>query len=190
MNVVLSLFLSMMKIGCVAFGGGYAIIALLEAEFVTKRKWIEHEEFMDVVAIAESTPGPIALNVATYIGYKLAGFLGATVATMGVCVPSFGVMYLVSLFYEQFMSIRIISAAFKGIQVCMVYLIAAAALRMLKKMKKTVFNKIVYIVACIGMILCSLLDIPVSSVMFIFAAGLTGLAIFFMKPKQEKEAKK
>ena len=91
----------MLKIGCVAFGGGYAIIALLEREFVTKRQWIEHDEFMDVVAIAESTPGPIALNVATYIGYKLAGFLGATIATAGICVPSFVIMYLVSLFYEQ-----------------------------------------------------------------------------------------
>ena len=188
MNVVLQLFLSMMKIGCVAFGGGYAIIALLEGEFVSRRKWIEHDEFMDVVAIAESTPGPIALNVATYIGYKLAGFVGATVATMGVCVPSFGIMYLVSLFYEQFMEITMIAAAFKGIQVCMVYLIAAAGLKMLKK--KTTFNKIAYAIACAGMILCTLLDVHVSSVVFIFAAGLAGLAIFFVNSKQEKEAKK
>lgn len=190
MNMVLLLFLSMMKIGCVAFGGGYAILALLEAEFVSRRKWIEHDEFMDVVAIAESTPGPIALNVATYIGYKLAGFFGATIATMGVCVPSFGIMYLVSLFYEQFMEIKMIAAAFKGIQICMVYLIAAAGLKMLKKMKKTTFNKTVYTVACVGMIICSLLDIPVSSVVFIFAAGLAGLTMFFVKTGKEKEAKK
>ena len=185
MSVALQVFLSMMKIGCVAFGGGYAIIALLESEFISKRQWIEHDEFMDVVAIAESTPGPIALNVATYIGYKLAGFFGAIIATVGICVPSFVIMYLVSLFYEQFMEIRIIAAAFKGIQICMVYLIAAAGLKMLKKMKKTPFNMAVYAVACIGMILCSLFDIPVSSVVFIFAAGLAGLAVFFMKPKKE-----
>ena len=190
MSVALQVFLSMMKIGCVAFGGGYAIIALLESEFISKRQWIEHDEFMDVVAIAESTPGPIALNVATYIGYKLAGFFGAIIATVGICVPSFVIMYLVSLFYEQFMEIRIIAAAFKGIQICMVYLIAAAGLKMLKKMKKTPFNMTVYAVAGMGMILCSLFDIPVSSVVFIFAAGLAGLAVFFMKPKQEKEAKK
>ena len=189
MNILL-LFLSMMKIGCVAFGGGYAIIALLEGEFVAKRKWIEHDEFMDVVAIAESTPGPIALNVATYIGYKLAGFAGAVIATMGVCVPSFGVMYLVSLFYEQFMSIRIISAAFKGIQICMVYLIAAAAVRMLKKMRKTAFNKTVYAIACAGMIICTLFDIQVSSVVFIFSAGLAGLVVFCLKTVKEKEAAK
>ena len=188
MNMVLSLFLSMMKIGCVAFGGGYAIIALLESEFISKRQWIAHDEFLDVVAIAESTPGPIALNVATYIGYKLAGFFGATIATVGICVPSFVIMYLVSLFYEQFMEIRLIAAAFKGIQICMVYLIAAAGWKMLKKMKKTPFNVTVYVIACVGMILCSLLDIPVSSVVFIFTSGVAGLALFYMKPK--KEAKK
>lgn len=190
MNVAMQLFLSMMKIGCVAFGGGYAIIALLESEFVTKRQWIDHDEFLDVVAIAESTPGPIALNVATYIGYKLSGLFGAIIATAGICVPSFVVMYLVSLFYEQFMEIRIIAAAFKGIQICMVYLIASAGLKMLKKMKKTVFNKVVYAVACVGMIVCSLLDIRVSSVTFIFAAGLAGLAVFFLKTRKEKEVTK
>ena len=88
----------MLKIGAFAFGGGYAIIALLENEFVTKRTWIDHDEFMNVVAIAESTPGPIAINVATYIGYKLMGIFGAVVATVGVCLPSFIIMYAVSLF--------------------------------------------------------------------------------------------
>ena len=118
------------------------------------------------------------------------GLFGAIIATAGICVPSFVVMYLVSLFYEQFMEIRIIAAAFKGIQICMVYLIASAGLKMLKKMKKTVFNKVVYAVACVGMIVCSLLDIRVSSVTFIFAAGLAGLAVFFLKTRKEKEVTK
>ena len=186
MNVVLQLFLSMMKIGCVAFGGGYAIIALLESEFVTKRQWIDHDEFLDVVAIAESTPGPIALNVATYIGYKLSGLFGAIIATTGICVPSFVVMYLVSLFYEQFMEIKIIAAAFKGIQICMVYLIASAGLKMLKKMKKTPINITVFSITCVGMILCTLFDIHISSVWFIFAAGVLGLSIFFVKKRKAK----
>ena len=125
----------MLKIGCFAFGGGYAIIALLENEFISKRKWIDHNEFLDVVAIAESTPGPIAINVATYIGYQLQGFVGAVAATVGMCLPSFVIMYLVSLFYEQFMEIALVAAAFRGIQICVVYLIASAGLKMLKKMK-------------------------------------------------------
>ena len=186
MDILLSIFLSMLKIGCFAFGGGYAIIALLENEFVSKRNWIDHDEFLDVVAIAESTPGPIAINVATYIGYKLKGFVGAVVATVGMCLPSFVIMYLVSLFYEQFMEITLVRAAFKGIQICVVYLIASAGLKMLKKMKKTPQNIIVFSVTCVGMILCTLFDVHISSVWFILAAGILGLSIFFIKKDKAK----
>ena len=186
MSVILLLFLSMLKIGCFAFGGGYAIIALLENEFISKRKWIDHDEFLDVVAIAESTPGPIAINVATYIGYKLKGVFGAVIATVGMCLPSFVIMYLVSLFYEQFMEITLVAAAFRGIQICVVYLIASAGLKMLKKMKKTPINITVFTVTCVGMILCTLFDIHISSVWFIFAAGILGLSVFFIKKRKAK----
>lgn len=180
----------MVKIGCFAFGGGYAIIALLENEFITKRGWIGHEEFLDVVAIAESTPGPIAINVATYIGFKLKGFLGAVVATVGICIPSFVIMYAVSLFYEQFIEIRLVSAAFKGIQICVVYLIASAGLKLLKKMKKTPFNVAVFALVCVIMTLCTLLELHISSVWFIFASGILGLVVFFCKKATGKEGRK
>ena len=186
MKIILLLFLSMLKIGCFAFGGGYAIIALLENEFISERKWIDHDEFMDVVAIAESTPGPIAINVATYIGYKLKGFLGAVIATVGMCLPSFVIMYLVSLFYDRFMEIPLVSAAFKGIQICVVYLIASAAFKMLKKMKKTPLNIAVFSVTCIGMILCTLFDIRISSVWFILFAGILGLSVFLIRKNKTK----
>ena len=185
MQILLLLFLSMLKIGCFAFGGGYAIIALLENEFITKRKWIEYDEFMDVVAIAESTPGPIAINVATYIGYKLKGVFGAVIATVGMCAPSFVIMYLVSLFYEQFMGIAIVASAFKGIQICVVYLIASAGWKILKKMKKTPLNIAVFSITCVGMICCTLFNVHISSVWFILFAGLTGLALFFIKKKKD-----
>ena len=181
MNTLLLIFLSMMKIGCFAFGGGYAIIALLENEFISRRKWIDHDEFLDVVAIAESTPGPIAINVATYIGYKLKGLIGAVVATVGICLPSFVIMYLVSLFYERFLAIPLVAAAFRGIQICVVYLIASAGLKMLKKMKKTPLHIIVFSVTCAGMIACTLFEIHISSVWFILAAGLIGLSVFFVR---------
>ena len=181
----------MLKIGCFAFGGGYAIIALLENEFISKRKWIDRDEFLDVVAIAESTPGPIAINVATYIGYKLRGVLGAVVATVGMCVPSFASMYLVSLFYQQFMEIALVAAAFKGIQICVVYLIASAGLKILNKMKKTPQNIVVFSATCLGMILCTLFDIHISSVWFILGAGILGLMLFFIKKhKTRKENNK
>ena len=186
MSVILLLLWSMLKIGCFVFGGGYAIIALLEKEFISKRRWIDHDEFMDVVAIAESTPGPIAINVATYVGYKLKGFVGAVAATVGICLPSFVIMYLVSLFYEQFMEIELISAAFKGIQICVVYLIASAGLKMLKKMKKTPLSISVFSVTCAGMILCTLLELRISSVWFILGAGILGLSVFFIKKRKKK----
>lgn len=176
----------MLKIGCFAFGGGYAIIALLENEFISKRNWIDHEEFMDMVAIAESTPGPIAINAATYIGYKLKGFWGAVVATVGMCLPSFVIMFLVSLFYEQFMSVTLVAAAFKGIQVCVVYLIARAGFNILKKMKKTPLSIITFSFVCLSMILFTVLDIHVSSIWFIIGAGVIGLAVFFIKHKKAK----
>ena len=190
MKKYIQLFLTMLKIGFVAFGGGYAIIALLESEFISKRGWIEHDEFMDVVAIAESTPGPIAINVATYIGYQLGGFFGAVVATVGICLPSFGIMYLVSVFYEQFMEIALVAAAFRGIQICVVYLIASAGLKMLKKMKKTPRNIAVYSITLVGMILCTLLEIPISSVLFILAAGIVGLTLFFIRSSKKEGAGK
>lgn len=186
MSILLAILLSMLKIGCFAFGGGYAIIALLENEFVSNRNWIDHDEFLDVIAIAESTPGPIAINVATYIGYKLKGWIGAVVATVGMCLPSFVIMYIVSLFYEQFMQITLVAAAFKGVQICVVYLIASAGLKMLKKMKKTPLNITVFSVTCLGMILCTLFDLHISSVWFIFAAGIIGLSLFFIKQNKAK----
>ena len=94
-NMCLKLFLTLFKIGLFTFGGGYGMIALLENEFVERKKWIEHDEFMDIIVIAESTPGPIAVNSATYIGYKMAGVLGSVFATLGVALPSFIIIYII-----------------------------------------------------------------------------------------------
>lgn len=188
--ILLSVFLSMLKIGCFAFGGGYAIIALLENEFISKRKWIDRDEFTDMVAIAESTPGPIAINMATYIGYKLRGIVGATVATIGVCLPSFVIMYLVSLFYERFMEIKLVAAAFRGIQIAVVYLIASAGVKILKRMKKTPLNIAVFSLTLVGMILSTLFDIHISSVWFVLLAGILGLLVFLCRVKVKKGADK
>ena len=129
----------MFKIGLFTFGGGYAMISLLENEFVSKKKWLEHDEFMDLVVIAESTPGPIAINCSTYIGYKQSKILGALVATLGMVIPSFTIVYLISLFFNQFLSIAWVESAFKGIQVGVVFLILSAGIKMLKKIKKNTF---------------------------------------------------
>ena len=190
MKLLFRLLLAMMKIGCIAFGGGYAIIALLEREFVTSRAWIGQDELLDAAAIAESTPGPIAINVATYIGYKLKGIPGATVATVGVCLPSFVLMYLVSLFYERFMAISIVAAAFRGVQICVVYLILSAAMRMLRKMKKTPQNIAVFSLCTAGMILFTLFGVRNCSVLFILAAGALGLSLHLVGGMRAGRARK
>ena len=99
------LFWDFLKIGAFTFGGGYAMIHLLERQFVARRKWLDREEFLDMVAVAESTPGPVAVNSATYIGYKVDGVIGALSATVAVCLPSFVIIYLISLFLDQFLAL-------------------------------------------------------------------------------------
>ena len=130
----------MLKIGLFTFGGGYAMINILDNEFVTRKGWLDGEEFLDLVTVAESTPGPIAINCSTYIGYKKLGFVGALVATVGMCLPSFTIIYLISLFFNRFIEIPLVASAFKGIQACVVFLVLSAGLKMLKKVKKNAFN--------------------------------------------------
>ena len=103
MSKTKELFWTFFKIGAFTFGGGYAMVALLQNEFVEEKKWVTKEEFLDMVAIAESTPGPVAVNSATYIGYKIEGMAGAAASTVAVCLPSFAVIYLISLFFDQFL---------------------------------------------------------------------------------------
>ena len=172
------LFFIMLKIGLFTFGGGYAMIALLENEFVSRRMWIEKEEFLDLVAIAESTPGPIAINAATYIGYKRLGLFGAVAATVAICVPSFVIIYLISLFFDTFLSYAIVASAFRGIQVCVIYLIFSAGLKMLKHIKKNPFNVFLISAVIICMVTFSLLSVSFSTVFYILAGGIAGLIVY------------
>lgn len=125
---MMELFFTFVKIGLFTFGGGYAMISMIENNCVEKKAWITHDEMMDVTVIAESTPGPIAINCATFTGYKKAGFLGALVATLGIVVPSFIVIFLISMFLDNFLEITIVANAFKGIKVGVGLLILDAAI--------------------------------------------------------------
>ena len=186
---ILRLFLIMLKIGLFTFGGGYAMIALLQDEFVSRRQWLEKEEFLDLTAIAESTPGPIAINAATYIGYQRQGFLGATVATVGIALPSFTIIFLISLFFDAFLSLSYVQYAFRGIQVCVIYLILSAGLKMLHSMKKNAFNLTVLISTVSVMILFSLLAVRFSTILYILISGTAGVVLSLLC-KLGKEEKK
>ena len=175
-----SLVFSFFKIGLFTFGGGYAMISLIEREFVEGKKWIEYEEFSDVVAIAESTPGPIAVNMATYIGYKTCGYLGATLSTAAVCVPSFVIIYIISLFFDAFLAAEYVGYAFRGIQVCVAYLIISAGVRMFRKMKKSALNLILLCVSGGAMLLATLFSVNLSSILLIIAGAVAGVGVYFI----------
>ena len=184
-----NLFLTMLKIGLFTFGGGYAMIALLENEFVSKKEWIEKDEFLDMVAIAESTPGPIAINAATYIGYKLLGFLGSLTATVAICIPSFIIIYAISLFFDAFLSLTLVAYAFRGIQVCVIWLILSAGLKMLKQMRRTVFNILVLSTVILCMVAFSVFSVSFSTIFYILISGGIGLFMYliglFRKRKED-----
>lgn len=180
-----TLFFTFFKIGLFTFGGGYAMIALLEEEFIQRRKWLDKDEFLDMTAIAESTPGPVAINSATYLGYKLAKIPGAATATVAVCLPSFLIIYAISLFFEQFTQLTVIASAFKGIQVCVIYLIFSAGVRMLKALDKSPFATGVLAAVMLVMVGLSLAGVSVSSILLILLSGAAGVAAWLIGRRKE-----
>ena len=179
----------MLKIGLFTFGGGYAMINILDNEFVTRKGWLDGEEFLDLVTVAESTPGPIAINCSTYIGYKKLGFVGALVATVGMCLPSFTIIYLISLFFNRFIEIPLVASAFKGIQACVVFLVLSAGLKMLKKVKKNAFNNTVMALTFVTCVTFSLLSVNFSSIFYILIFGALGLFLYTVRHISEKKRK-
>ena len=180
-----TLFFTFFKIGLFTFGGGYAMIALLEEEFIQRRKWLDKDEFLDMTAIAESTPGPVAINSATYLGYKRAKVPGAATATVAVCLPSFLIIYAISLFFEQFTQLTVIANAFKGIQVCVIYLIFSAGVRMLKALDKSPFATGVLAAVMLVMVGLSLAGVSVSSILLILLSGAAGVAAWLIGRRKE-----
>lgn len=184
------LFLTFLKIGAFTFGGGYAMIALLENELITRKRWLTQPEFLDMVAIAESTPGPVAINSATYIGFRIAGFGGAAAATVGVCIPSFAIIYAISRVFDAFLSLRWVACAFRGIQACVVYLILSAGIKMLRALPRTPLNLIILCAVGAAMIGCALAGIGCSSIVCILACGAVGLLLLGVRRIREKAVRK
>ena len=177
---VLKLFLTMFKIGLFTFGGGYAMIAIIEREIVEKKQWINHEEFVDLIAVAESTPGPLAINSATYVGYKINGVLGSVFATLGVVLPSFIIIFTISLFFDAFLAIKWVGYAFKGIQAAVAFLILNAGIKMLKHVKKSLLSKILLCLTIACFLTLSLLAVKFSSIFYILIGGVVGLTAYLI----------
>ena len=192
MKILLELFYIFARIGLFTFGGGYAMISIIEDICVERKKWISHEEMMNMTVIAESTPGPIAINCATYVGYQLAGLLGATVATFGMVLPSFVVIFIVSKFLDNFLEIKVIANAFLGIKIAVGILIFDAAITMIKKMKKKIFPRVIMISAFLVMTMVNIFSWNFSSINLMLIAGVLSLIIFAVQtaPDRKGGAKK
>ncbi len=179
-NKLTQLFFTFLKIGAFTFGGGYAMIALLEHEFIEKKKWMDKDEFLNMVAVAESTPGPVAVNSATYLGYRVGGAVGAALSTLAVSIPSFVIIYIISLFFDRFLSLTYVAYAFKGIQVCVVYLIASAGVKMLRGLEKNVLSCVIMAVVLVVMTAFSITAVSFSSIFYILISGAVGWLVYML----------
>ena len=181
------LLLTFMKIGLFTFGGGYAMIPMIEDNCVEKKKWISHDDMMNITVIAESTPGPIAINCATFVGYRQAGILGALISTLGIVLPSFVVIYAISMFLDDFLEITVIANAFKGINIAVGILILDAAFTMVKKMRKTVLAYAFMIGAFVCMLFVNIYSWRFSSIKLMLIAASVSLILFLIggEPKQK-----
>ena len=185
---LLMLFVTFLKIGAFTFGGGYAMIPIIQREVVDKRKWANTGDILDILAISESTPGPIAVNAATYIGFHVAGFWGSFFATLGLALPSFVIIYVISLFYKTFMTWTVVQAAFKGLSVGVIILLCMAIIRLKKAIKNNALSVILFAVTLIGMLCLNFFQIKIPSVSLIFIGlGLLVGIIATLLTRKEKD---
>ena len=181
MNQIIELFLTFAKIGLFTFGGGYAMIANIREVVVGQKYWLDEDELVQVIAVAESTPGPIAINLATYAGYKLRGVVGSLAATCGVVLPSLAIIYVISLFLDAFMANTIVASAFIGIKCAVAFLILKAGADMTAKIGRTPLARALFLITFAIMLLAELFAVELSSIVLILAGGIIGIAVYGRK---------
>ena len=184
--IYLQLFLNFLMIGALSFGGGYGMISLVR-ETVLRHGWLTEAEFLSFIAVSESTPGPVAVNSATYVGYKIEGAEGAAASTLAVCLPSFVVIYLISLVFDRFLQLSAVASAFRGIQVCVIYLILSAGMKMLKSLSGTAFNRIIVAGVVAAMVGCSVAAVSFSSLYYILLCGAAGVLLYLLKKLRKED---
>lgn len=183
---IYNLFISFFKIGLFTFGGGYAMIPIMEKEIVDKKKWVGDEDIVTILAISESTPGPLAINSATYIGYNIRGVLGSIAATLGVVLPSFIIISLISLFFMNIKNNKIVNFIFTGIRCGVGVLVINAAIKLSKKLNITIFNIILAAVALLISIFTNF-----NIIFVILISAILGLIFYsFILTKELKEEEK
>ena len=184
--MLLELFLTFMKIGMFTFGGGYAMISVVENACVEDKHWITRDDMMNITVIAESTPGPIAINCATFVGYKKRGLIGAAVATTGMILPSFLIIYLVARFLDSFLEISWIAHAFEGIKLAVGILIIDAGVKMLKQIPARTLPRLIMACAFSAMLLIDILALRISSIALLLIAAAVSLVLFTISQNIER----
>ena len=184
-NKLTDLFTTFIKIGLFTFGGGYAMISLIEDICVENKKWLTHEDMMNLTVVAEATPGPIGINCATFAGYQTAGLSGAIVATIAVVIPSFLIISAISLIWDQFLELSVIASALKGIQVAVGLLIFNAGLKMFHKLRKTPLSCIIVTAAAIMILLIDIFALKISTVSLMITSAVINLCAHLLHRKGE-----
>lgn len=187
MKILFDLFLVFAKIGLFTFGGGYAMISVIEDNCVSKKKWITSEEMLNVTVIAESTPGPVAINCATFVGYKQKGIAGAFAATFGMVLPSFVIIYIISLFLNNLLEFTVVASAFKGIKLAVGLLILDAGIKLLKSMKKNKLSIVILVCSLVLMMLINIFSWNFSSIYMMLIAALIGFITFGIQKANESK---
>ena len=184
--MLFELFITFLKIGMFTFGGGYAMISVVENACVEDKHWITPDDMMNITVIAESTPGPIAINCATFVGYKKRGLIGAAVATTGMILPSFLIIYLVARFLDSFLEISWIAHAFEGIKLAVGILIIDAGVKMLKQIPARTLPRLIMACAFSAMLLIDILALRISSIALLLIAAAVSLVLFTISQKIER----
>lgn len=190
MKTLLEMFLVFARIGGFTFGGGYAMLPMLQREVVENKNWATQEELMDYYAIGQCTPGVIAVNTATFIGYKLKGIPGAVFATAGVVTPSVIIVSIIAMFISNFQEYEVVQYAFAGIRAAVVALIASSVIKLSKKSVVDIASFVIFLIVAVLSFVTDL-----SPIIFIIVAGVCGLIISIVKEscgrnKKTKEEKK
>ena len=180
------LFFTFFKIGLFTFGGGYAMIANIREVVVEQKKWLSEDELLQVITIAESTPGPIAINLATYVGYKKGKLSGSAAATLGVILPSLAIIYTISLFLDAFMANKYVAYAFVGIQCAVAFLILKAGLDMFAKLPKKPLPLATFGAVLLFLLILEFTSASFSSILLILLGGILGIFVYALPKKEGK----
>jgi chromate transporter len=179
MNFYLQLFWSFFKIGAFTLGGGYAMIPLIEQEIVGRRRWISSDEFSETLTLAQSAPGPIAINSAVFVGYKMRGMRGVLTSVLGTVLPSFVVILVIAMFFTNIREQEVVTRIFKGLRPAVVALIAVPVVRMLEKKK---FEWSVVLIAALAAVAIAWLKI--SPILVMLVAGIGGIVYFLIRKRK------